>query len=101
MIDEFARQLQRAGEELNFLFGSCRSGAPAASAPSRSMSAARKDIDLPLVRQGQELSVYVDGAKLLTLDSAGGPCRPGIAPVGGEARFTDVRYRKLSRPGPR
>lgn len=78
-----------------------RNGTPAASAPSPSMSAARKDVDLALVRQGPELSVYVDGAKILTLDAAGGTCRPGIAVVGGAATFTDVRYRKLMRSGPR
>jgi hypothetical protein len=74
-----------------------RGGAPAASAPWPSMSAARKDVDLALVRRGSELLVYVDGAKVLALDAAGGPCRPGVALVGGAATFTDVRYRKLAK----
>ena len=75
-----------------------RSGAPAAHAAWPAMTAARKEADLALVRRGAELLVYVDGAKVLTLDAAGGPCRPGVALVGGPATFTDVRYRKFAKP---
>ena len=72
-----------------------RDGSPAAHAAFPSMSVAKRDVDLALVRRGRELTAYVNGTKILTLDAAGGPTRPGIAIVGGAATFSDVRYRKL------
>jgi hypothetical protein len=78
-----------------------RDGSPVAHAPFPSMAVAKKDVDLALIRRGSELTVYVNGTKVLTLDAAGSPTRPGIAIVGGAATFTDVRYRKLPAAKPR
>ncbi len=72
-----------------------RDGAPVAHAPWPTMAAAAKELDLALVRRGAELSVYVNGARILALDAAAGAALPGLAVVGGAATFVDVRYRRL------
>lgn len=76
-----------------------RGDGPVTSSPRPSISAARRETDLALVRRSGQVEVWVDGEKILTTTASGGPARPGIGVVFAAATFTDVRVRRLGKKG--
>lgn len=68
---------------------------PVAHSSLASMGAGRTVTDFVLVRRAGKIEIWIDGRRCVTTDADPAPCPVGIAFHQGEARFEDVRVRKL------
>jgi hypothetical protein len=66
-----------------------------ASSAAAVMGPGRRETDLVLVRLGETIEVWVDGARVLVAPAAGGPAAVGIGIYRGRASFESVRVRRL------
>lgn len=68
---------------------------PLASSAGVSIYPDRKEADFYLVRRGDMIDLWIDGAKVLSAKGSAAPAKPGIGVNGGTATFEDVRIRRL------
>lgn len=72
-----------------------RNGESHAHSPLASMDGARKRTDFVFVRRAGKLEIWIDERRVLTTDAENTPSTIGIGFHQGEARFEDVRVRRL------
>ncbi len=72
-----------------------RDDQPAAPSASASMTQNRRETDFVLVRLGDTIEIWIDGARALVAPAAGGPSPVGIGIYRGSASFEDLRVRRL------
>ncbi len=72
-----------------------RNGQPHAHSPLASMDGARRRTDFVLVRRAGAIEIWIDERRVLSTDADPTPSTVGIGFHQGEARFEDVRVRRL------